>query len=212
MRKSLTLFDDYLAKPDIFLRESERLDYSPSGSSGSTLISARSRHALAFVRGLEKHTGIVLDWNWKHGSGTYRTTTQKAVAKGGTQFLAHSDFLYDYISILYLSPPTECHGGTGFYRHKETGLEGFHDLRALESVITERNWTLMQLAEKLQADGRTPSKWTALDRVQMKFNRLVFFDARLFHSHILDFGQVRKSSKRLTFVCFGNPAVDTVHK
>ncbi len=212
MRKTLTLFDDYLAKPETLIRESERLSYSASGSSGSTLISARSKHAQAFVRELEKRTGIVLKWNWNHGSGTYRTTTQKAVVKGGTQFLAHSDFLYDYISILYLSPPAECHGGTGFYRHKETGLEGFHDLQALESVITERKWTLMQLGEKLQADGRTPSKWTALDRVQMKFNRLVFFDARLFHSHILDFSQVQKSSKRLTFVCFGNPKFDTMRK
>jgi hypothetical protein len=96
--------------------------------------------------------------------------------------------------VLYLSRPEDCQGGTSFWRHRATGLEyapekgdpRLPDL--LEAFAARDEWHLIS---KLMKDGlagvgagyitESNSRWERLDVVEMRCNRLVVYDARLFH-------------------------------
>ncbi len=85
----------------------------------------------------------------------------------------------------------ECHGGTAFYRHKESGLDGIHDLVKVNAFLQNSSMSWQELTDKLALDMRKPNKWIRTDFVQMKNNRLVTFNGRRFHSHVFDFKSVR---------------------
>lgn len=112
-------------------------------------------------------------------------------------------------AMVYLNPEEMCSGGTGLYRHRPTGLtrvpigmtpelirlaqeQGFSPsaLRSQEGYAEFFNSVFFrpEYATKKNAyinDGN--EYWELLYRIDMKPNRLVIFDGRVFHSqHIAD--------------------------
>lgn len=203
MERTLAVYDHFVKDPDLMRSESRALSYARSRVSPSNLVSARSRYATRLARQLSRLTDRPVDWSWKDGAGTYRTTTRADVARTGNAFFAHSDGIVDFVCLLYLSPEDECHGGTAFYRHKATGLDGFHDLDAVQRVIDRADVTFRELSALMDRDARVPRRWIRTDMVQMRPNRLVVYNGRLFHSHVFDFAKVRRGRRRLSYVCFG---------
>lgn len=88
----------------------------------------------------------------------------------------HSDREWgDFTCIAYLSEHTE-RFGTGFYRHRETGMRRMPSFAALSN---DRSF-FERLKEQMVA-GREED-WELLDFVRGGYNRAVIFDAPLFHS------------------------------
>lgn len=110
-------------------------------------------------------------------------------------------------AMVWLNPQEMCAGGTGLYRHKPTGLERLpteptRELEALaqtldipaKSLHTPEGWQSFQdhiVFNPLFAarentyinDGN--EAWELLHLMQMRWNRLVIFDGRMFHSQHL---------------------------
>ncbi|HVS39634.1 MAG TPA: DUF6445 family protein [Gemmataceae bacterium] len=107
----------------------------------------------------------------------------------------HFDGFCDFAAVLYLSRPEDCQGGTSFWRHRRTGLEYAPcrgDLRSaalLESFAARDEWQLISMMMKdglAEVGGgyltESNGRWERLDVVEMHCNRLLLYDARLFHS------------------------------
>ena len=92
--------------------------------------------------------------------------------------LVHSDRASgDWTALVYLSPTHEG-SGTGFYRHRETGMV---DMPSLEDLMKDQPFFQKLYAEMLSASDEF---WEQYDFVEAKPNRCVVFDAPKFHCRI----------------------------
>jgi hypothetical protein len=82
--------------------------------------------------------------------------------------------------IVFLGDPYPA-GQTSFYRHRDTGLLGIEDRRALKSAARRRKQKLRDLLLDLDNDGAHLDRWDLVDCVEYEFNRLVVFDTDRFH-------------------------------
>lgn len=83
----------------------------------------------------------------------------------------HSDNFNNWAGVLYLTPAPSPNSGTLFFRHKASGVERECDMPP--DII----W-----------DGRVREQWEITDVVANKYNRLVLYDASLFHCSDQYFG------------------------
>ncbi|CAN5259035.1 hypothetical protein BH10PSE4_BH10PSE4_03390 [soil metagenome] len=104
----------------------------------------------------------------------------------------HYDTFCDFAGVVYLSRRGGAPGGTSFWRHRRTGLTRAPGERLSVAPETAR------AAERLLLEGitelppgypvETSVHWALTEVVDMRFNRLVAYDARAFHSpHITRF-------------------------
>ncbi len=120
----------------------------------------------------------------------------------GTRLKVHVDGAADWTGLIYLNLLEQCRGGTAFYRHKKTGLEGppaqyqaealgLTDPQEFESIIVE-------------ADTLNSEAWEQTTFVGMRFNRLLLFRGNeLFHCHTSAWGTAMEDA-RLTQNFFFN--------
>jgi Family of unknown function (DUF6445) len=110
--------------------------------------------------------------------------------------LVHSDRASgDFTALVYLSPDHPG-SGTGFYRHRETGLT---DMPSLEDLMKDKPFF-----EKLYADmlGASDEKWEMIDFVEATPNRCVVFDAPRFHCRLPKEGYgTDDASSRMVWAC-----------
>jgi hypothetical protein len=122
----------------------------------------------------------------------------------GSRLKVHLDGLSDWTGVLYLNPPETCEGGTAFYRHRKTGLEG----PASQEKIKElgfANWASLERSI-IEPDTLDASAWEETMFVGMKYNRLLLFKGNeLFHCHTHSFG-TGKTDGRMTQNFFFNEA------
>ncbi len=77
----------------------------------------------------------------------------------------------DLAAVLYLNPQSE-HGGTAFWRHRELGIE----------AIPNPGHITPEFAERINADGNVDALWEQTLFVPMRWNRLIVYPTKLFHS------------------------------
>ena len=84
----------------------------------------------------------------------------------------------DYTAIVYLSNHEDDGSGTGFFKHRSSGLASmpsFSELRANPQFLDQL---------KVEMVSGAPEHWEMLHFVPGRFNRALIFDAPLFHSRI----------------------------
>ena len=90
----------------------------------------------------------------------------------------HSDNDHgDFAAVLYLNKPAQCVGGTAFWRHKATGLTRFDP-----AEIKRAGKSPVRTLNVLSADWNDESKWEQTSLAEMKYNRLIVYSGRDFHS------------------------------
>jgi uncharacterized protein DUF6445 len=120
--------------------------------------------------------------------------------------LIHSDREYgDFTAIVYLSEGTG--SGTGFYRHRESGLV---DMPPISELLANP-----KLLSKLQTDSLKASEedWEMYHFVEARLNRCVIFDAPKIHCRLPKNGYgSSEEDSRLVWVChFGLVHETTTH-
>lgn len=121
--------------------------------------------------------GYITNWHAEENTtstGAFQYTTAE------NQSWLHTDGAVQWAGVLYLTPNAPITSGTGFYRHKRTGMEKF-------VYLTEKP-TEKDLNHPYLTDYRDMTKWELTDVVGNKFNRLVIYDASLFHRSLDYFG------------------------
>lgn len=123
--------------------------------------------------------------------------TKADISKGGAP---HCDQCI-LAAVVYLNTPEECSGGTAFYRHRKTGLESLPRHPFFEADVKQR---IVPIAQKFGCNSlrefaeevvfaedqfqkeahMTESNefWEKLDDVAMAYNRLVFYEGKVFHA------------------------------
>lgn len=125
----------------------------------------------------------------------------------------HTDGFCDYAGLIYLNLPEQCAGGTSFWRHRRTGLEGAPGSDAANPVLAKLA-AASPAAPGEEDDADLPdgyllesnATWERAQVLPMAFNRLVFYSSYLYHSPWYDprdFGTAldeRRLTQNLYFV------------
>jgi hypothetical protein len=117
----------------------------------------------------------------------------------------HAD-LCDWAAVLYLTPGHDGVPGTNFYRHRETGRvralrrqEWMYEaaLRRLEAVFGAADGVdrFEQLDRRLRSERSDLDRWEIALAVPYRYNRLLLYDARLFHRNASTWGHDRSDSR-----------------
>lgn len=81
--------------------------------------------------------------------------------------------------VWYLSePPAGTIAGTGFYRHKEMGIDRMPSVEWLQA----KGYDIPTFINTLNTDGNDDSKWDMIGLLPQKFNRLVVYETAMFHA------------------------------
>ena len=119
------------------------------------------------------HAGEITWWGGNY-SGAYQYTTKNEKS------WVHADQTSNWAGICYLTPNAPLSGGTGFFKHKETGLT--------EAPIKEDSTYDEDLMSKIYKDSQDYDKWKMTDEVSNKYNRLILYRADMFHQSLDYFG------------------------
>jgi hypothetical protein len=103
-----------------------------------------------------------------------------SLAGESTPAWIHADSGVDeYAAVLYLTRPTYCTGGTAFWYHNELQWDRVPDAKALreQGVVWNQSF-----ADRLNHDANDVKHWSMTGLIPMKYNRLLTFKSKLFHS------------------------------
>jgi hypothetical protein len=84
----------------------------------------------------------------------------------------------DFTCVVYLSDHGDERSGTGFYRHKRTGME---HMPSFEQMRADPDEFARLKADMVRA---SPDDWEEIAFVPARFNRGVIFDAKRFHARV----------------------------
>lgn len=105
----------------------------------------------------------------------------------------------DYTAIVYLSRHEEDSSGTGFYRHRETGLTRMPSF----AELAEKPDFFEQLKQEMV--GGSEEHWEQIKFVPGDFNRALIFDAPMFHARTPKhgFGSTAEDGRMVWVAHFG---------
>lgn len=197
MLPSLIVLDNFLKDPLAARKLALGLDYDPALKQGNypgTLSTAPLE-----IQGLDALISKQIGVKVQPAAGTSHEFCRLTLKTDKGRTGVHIDPCF-YSGILYLSLPEHCRGGTDFYRHRRTGLESVPKLPAewVKHGYADPNALIEDVVNK---DTFRSSAWERVQRVPMRFNRLILFDPWLFHDAGPGFGD-RLENGRLVELMF----------
>jgi hypothetical protein len=116
-----------------------------------------------------KFAGPVTNWFEEDGyTGSFQLTTAM------DRTWIHSDYNNIWAAVCYLTPDAPHTGGTGLYRHKQSG----------EHSRSTQDY-----------EGYDYTKWDLFDRIGNKYNRLIIYRGDLFHASLDYFGDTAHTGR-----------------
>ena len=190
-RTSLVVIDDFYANPievrNFALNQQFNITGNFPGFRTKPLLNDTIKEAIQYI--VQPFGGEITDWFEDSHTGAFQYTTEEHHS------WIHSDGGNSWAGVLYLTPNAPISGGTGFYKHKITKEERF--------IHLTENPTEKDLNNYYLRDYKDITKWELTDVVVNKFNRMILYDASLFHKSMDYFGK-DKFSGRLFQVFFFN--------
>jgi hypothetical protein len=176
-KTSLIVIDDFYANPmevrNFALNQQFNITGNFPGFRTTSLLNDTIKEAIQYV--MHPFAGEIVDWFEDGHTGAFQYTTEDHHS------WIHSDGGVRWAGVLYLTPNAPLSAGTGFYRHKKTKIDRFVHLT---ETPTEKD-----LSNPYLTDYKDITKWELTDEVSNKFNRLILYDATLFHKSMDYFGK-----------------------
>jgi hypothetical protein len=122
---------------------------------------------------IKPFAGDVTNWGTISGSFQYTTAADRS--------WIHTDGTTMWAGVLYLTPDAPLSAGTGLFRHKLTGLNGY--------VFAHHTEEENKKVPLYTTDYYDYTKWDLVDRVGNVFNRLIIYRGDLFHVSLDYFGK-----------------------
>ena len=142
------------------------------------------------IQSIVKNAGGNITYYESEYTSNFQYTTEKDSS------WIHPDHTTMWAGVCYLTPNAPVDGGTGLFRHKETGLER---PPRLDDGSYDNEW----LDKHCWPHSRDFSKWDMTAKVGNVYNRLVLYRGDLFHSS-LDYFGTNKNNGRLFQTFFFN--------
>lgn len=170
MNLNLLVIDDFYVDPDYVRNFALNQEFSVKGNfPGLRTKSFFTEDVKKAIEYYMQFAGKITNTYEKSG---YTGAFQIATAADRTWI--HSDPYNMWAGVCYLTPNAPYTGGTGLFRHKETGRH-----------------------KKLDKDyeGYDYTKWELFDRIGNKYNRLIIYRGDLFHASLDYFGDNIKNGR-----------------
>jgi len=164
VKTSLIVADDFIPGPDMLRRRALLSDFQTREFQG---VNYKGVGVTNQPHDMEERIGRLLGAPVKIDGSFYRTGS---IGNDPTTYIHADRNCAEYAGVLYLNTPEQCHGGTAFWRHRESHLE------ELPSASSEDFYA------KLNRNGQHEDFWEMVGLVSMKFNRFVCYPSKLFHS------------------------------
>lgn len=120
------------------------------------------------------YSGEITRWETDY-TGAFQYTTQR------DRSWVHADQTTIWAGVLYLTPDAPLSGGTGLFRHKETGLEVAPKL--------ENGLYNDEIMKEIYKDSQDMTKWEMTKFIGNKYNRLILYRGDIFHTSLDYFGR-----------------------
>lgn len=122
---------------------------------------------------IKPFAGNVTNWGTISGSFQYTTAVDRS--------WIHTDGTTMWAGVLYLTPDAPLSAGTGMFRHKASGLNGWVFAHHTE----EENMNIPLYS----TDYYDYTKWDLVDKIGNVYNRLILYRGDLFHVSLDYFGK-----------------------
>lgn len=123
---------------------------------------------------IRPYAGEITRWETEY-TGAFQYTT------AADRSWVHADQTTSWAAVIYLTPDAPLSGGTGLFRHKETGLtmapknpDGSYDM----SILSE-----------IYKDSQDMTKWEMTNFIGNVYNRLIMYRGDIFHTSLDYFGR-----------------------
>ena len=120
------------------------------------------------------YSGEITRWETDY-TGSFQYTTQR------DRSWVHADQTTTWAAVIYLTPDAPLTGGTGLFRHKETGLEMAPKL--------ENGSYNDEIMSEIYKDSQDMTKWEMTKFIGNKYNRLILYRGDIFHTSLDYFGR-----------------------
>ena len=172
MLQDFLIVDDFLPDPDSIRKTFTELEfYDMRGPDGEMYKRINVRNPQEFNGLLAKAVGkpVVQDYS----------LVRLNYAGEPPNNAIHSDGGYsDFAAVLYMCKPEDCQGGTAFWRHKATNFTALPTEEQVRKVGKKPS----QVWEKISKSWNTPDAWQRMGTAEMKFNRIIIYPTKNFHS------------------------------
>jgi hypothetical protein len=194
MKHVFIVVDDFYDNPYVIRERALRLKYArPEGVNYPGLVADTPDDITPVMEQFSMLLGG-LDIKCQKNQGAFRITTAADMARRTS--LVHVD-TPDFSAIIHLSKGDA--EGTYFYRHKALGLERVSAEDNIRPIVRSA----------IETDTLNLAAWDVVHTIPMKFNRLIIFDGKYFHSgaHCLTGSSIEEGRMTQNFFFF---RVDTV--
>ena len=158
------VFDNFFDDPLKARKAIKELDFVPPDPSGKGGVAwyCRLKTAPEIQQKLEKIWGFSIKPVYSEYRYSFKNADESRT-QHGNKIVCHSDYgTSDYTSVVYLTAPKYCNGGTNFFHHIPSGEKAFSP-------------------QKTQCDFSNASDWKCYYTSKMAFNRIVTYRSALFH-------------------------------
>ncbi len=183
MRPAIIICDDFYDDPDSIRTMALALDFQYPAEVNYTGRTAQTPQDIRPV--VERLSDLLggIGLRCRRDDGSFRVSTCDDALRQTS--LVHVDSL-DYSAVIYLSPDNR--EGTYFYRHRGLGL----------SRVAPRDNEDPKVRAAIENDTLDPEAWEQTDSIGARYNRLVLFDSKCFHSGARTFTGHAIAEGRLT--------------
>lgn len=137
---------------------------------------------------ISPHDGDIVYWGGNGDGENYTGAFQLTTSSDRTWI--HADSTTGWAGVCYLTPNAPHTGGTGLFRHKETGT-----YKAPKNEHGERMTDDEEPLSSMIEDYQDYTKWDLVDTVGNVFNRLVLYRGDIFHASLDYFGNDLESGR-----------------
>jgi len=189
MEVNVIIIDNFYQNPDEVREFALSQDFGVSGNypgnrTKSFLDDELKTHISSII---EPHDGKVTYWG-DDGDDVYTGAFQSTIAADRTWI--HADQTTGWAGVCYLTPNAPHTGGTGLFRHKETGL--------FKTPVNSDGIKVLyddELMKPLHDDFNDYTKWDRVDTIGNVYNRLVLYRGEIFHASLDYFGNTLENGR-----------------
>ena len=210
-KHTILIVDNFFEDPDAVRNAALKLRYTSEVPAYPGVTASPDWECSAFVSVLSNFVGCHLDIH--DVAVRLSMVTKRGSELEPWQCIPHFDEA-NLAGVVYLNPSDQCRGGTAFYRHRASGLEEMPsrvDVKLALLMMRHGIRTPQELFQWVMSPPEGPTgyitestaDWELVDLVEMKYNRLVMYNGRLFHSGYLNEGDFDQTmaGRRLTLNC-----------
>lgn len=158
------VFDNFFADALSVRKSIQDLDFVPPDPSGKGGVAwhCRIQTSSEIQEKLEEIWGFAIAPVYSEYRYSFKNADDSR-SQYGNKIICHSDYgTSDYTSVVYLTAPKYCNGGTNFFKHIPSGEKEF-------------------IPKITNCDFRKNSHWKCYYNSKMAFNRIVSYRSSLFH-------------------------------